>query len=713
MKVQRINHYNHKSALVLFIIFNIFAFSISSFSFGNTRNFENINDPSLKQKKPHNYCIAIRGNGELMPAHWGALAQTVEYFGVPQGIAGGSSGSLSAFLMESFMMNPILQDPTLDLETKSTYLAFMIKSLEGFLTFYTDRPQFQHFIASLKLLVDIGGEKHQWPQRLESFFKIYPTPAQAISAITQVQDLLIEAQNSQVFYGPQVVRFHNAIKNLTAYSVTHQKDLNDPSNNFVSIAALPLGHLIPPTHSPIEHFNTEYTKLKEAISVFGSFNAKDDKALFYRSGIVNFKALARVFGFIANFYSLKNSSVSAQKSFQHFLSTCASSTIGKTWQEITEGNQNPHCQRELYNTIHSYISSTDPSSNKLRINDRVGDFFPTLVSTSVVVGSSDIKNLKEQQKLYNTKTSGELKSENYLKTLEYLPIKNSHLKFGYWGKANTLKAIQNFINKNQNKMASTSDLSDQELLSDAMSMDKTKRFLALGETSWETALSLSPAEPGLSSMLPFKNHQGVEYMSLGGWSDLLPIPVLKWMGCENVVYLTRRGGESFFAQGIAKRIFQFQDIPWQALDTSKTDQGNKNRWANDVGYSEHDLKSLSQNDPEKRTRGANDPITTWSEMFNLANPKSAFNISLKMSDAVVCTNWNAFNIKKDFHEMITQAYTAPIYNPSQLETASSSLKSIKKPIFIESSDSTLVENLVPQHQVPRFAGCVFTNDTKK
>ena len=29
------------------------------------------------------YCIALRGNGELMPAHWGALASTVEVYGTP------------------------------------------------------------------------------------------------------------------------------------------------------------------------------------------------------------------------------------------------------------------------------------------------------------------------------------------------------------------------------------------------------------------------------------------------------------------------------------------------------------------------------------------------------------------------------------------------------------------------------------------------------
>jgi hypothetical protein len=29
------------------------------------------------------YCIALRGNGEAAPAHWGAIAQLVEKLGLP------------------------------------------------------------------------------------------------------------------------------------------------------------------------------------------------------------------------------------------------------------------------------------------------------------------------------------------------------------------------------------------------------------------------------------------------------------------------------------------------------------------------------------------------------------------------------------------------------------------------------------------------------
>jgi hypothetical protein len=39
--------------------------------------------------------------------------------------------------------------------------------------------------------------------------------------------------------------------------------------------------------------------------------------------------------------------------------------------------------------------------------------------------------------------------------------------------------------------------------------------------------------------------------SAGGWSDLHPSLVLRNMGCDQVIYVTRRGQESGFAQGVA------------------------------------------------------------------------------------------------------------------------------------------------------------------
>ena len=53
-------------------------------------------------------------------------------------------------------------------------------------------------------------------------------------------------------------------------------------------------------------------------------------------------------------------------------------------------------------------------------------------------------------------------------------------------------------------------------------------------------------------------------MSAGGWSDLAPTLVLKNMGCERVVYVTREGDESGFATKIAKNL-GMDEAAWKAL----------------------------------------------------------------------------------------------------------------------------------------------------
>ncbi|MBC7372284.1 MAG: hypothetical protein H7326_12000 [Bdellovibrionaceae bacterium] len=61
------------------------------------------------QAQAGNYCAAIHGNGELMPAHWGAMSSLVEENGMPEAMAGGSSVSITIFLLEGVSLNPLFK----------------------------------------------------------------------------------------------------------------------------------------------------------------------------------------------------------------------------------------------------------------------------------------------------------------------------------------------------------------------------------------------------------------------------------------------------------------------------------------------------------------------------------------------------------------------------------------------------------------------------
>jgi hypothetical protein len=114
------------------------------------------------------------------------------------------------------------------------------------------------------------------------------------------------------------------------------------------------------------------------------------------------------------------------------------------------------------------------------------------------------------------------------------------IRFGYWGREADLATVQ----------ANPRGYSDL----------KTAKFLALGLDTWAEVLANSPAEPGLArlgDMTPTR-------IAAGGWSDLHPVLVLKNLGCQSVVYVTRRGEESEFAEGVARQ-FGVTDTQLQAL----------------------------------------------------------------------------------------------------------------------------------------------------
>jgi hypothetical protein len=164
--------------------------------------------------------------------------------------------------------------------------------------------------------------------------------------------------------------------------------------------------------------------------------------------------------------------------------------------------------------------------------------------------------------------------------------------------------------------------------------------------------------------------------SAGGWSDLHPVLVLKAAGCENVVYVTRRGGESLFGQGVAKRLLGFAR-DWSKISTSSEEAKKASAKLNNNG------------DPLERN-------TLWSKLYNLANPNSSFKRALRAADAVLCTSWDNYEITQGIDGMINDAYTSPFYIPatSRLGETASSLQ--------PRLDTTQL-NVVGGY--PEFAGC--------
>lgn len=531
-------------------------------------------------------CMAVRGNGEAVPAHWGTMAHAIEIYGTPQKLAGGSSGAISVFLLQSILINSEIS--SLTEKEKSIDAAYLMKSIEGFSENLFDEKEWRNLRSFLKIFVAPESEESKsekqktLPLVMKWFFSKNPFPFP--QKIKLLKDAIQELIDSQLLNGPGVQNLSTSIKN---FELTHAK-------------------------RDLEEIKLNFSLLKKSLSVLGSFDAKNDPALLVRDGLVNFHALGILFGKMGNFYALRDASIETKKEFSNHLQRCAPSALGKTWKAFE--SENPQCITDFRSLLKLYYKKTKLSHP--RIEDEIGNKTIPAIASTAILGGQDAEHLKKLKSnfLLNADTNA----------LENLGIQEKNIKFGYWGSNKDLSLAQSVLFDVNHPYSE---------------INKSTRFKALGNTTWETVLSLSPAEPGLSSFLDLDSN----WISLGGWSDLHPSLVLKASGCKEVVYITRKGGDTIFGQGVAKRLFNFSNISWDQLDKT-----NPMTFENNKAGNEKDQNSL------------------WSKIYNLANPKSSFAYSLSETDVVFCTDWDKYDVKKDFITMINEGYTAPIYERSQV-----------------------------------------------
>jgi hypothetical protein len=509
------------------------------------------------------YCLAIRGNGEAEPAHWGAMARTVEQLGVPDAMAGGSSASISMFWLEAMASNrlvlnvpPQMQKPRLSLMIKSMLGLFeevqKTKTWNKFMNLYGNVSKLESMNLAQKLLLLVNAKK--WKE--------------ASDVLKQGHELgLISSEY-----------FHHISKALKRFSVKTARFY--------------------------------IAQFKETVTVFGAFNAAGDDNLFFRPGILDFEKLAHTWGRIATFYSARYADEALVQKWQNFFETCADRSVGLSWLDLKKAA--PQCS-ELYHDLFQAHFDNEPRATTAE-NYAVGYLIPSFATTTVLTGGASEK-ARAALAEYHVK-----RDPHYGK--DFSIDDGEEVRFGYWGSDEHLAKIERNL-----------DRSDE----------KSRRFLALGPASWRTVLSISPAEPGLSPLVPFEA-KGESYVSAGGWSDLHPIAVLKAYGCRDVVYLTRQGGESLFAQGVAKRLLNLKR-DWSILRTVPADAKAENTKINNAG----DPSDLSSN---------------WSQLYNLGNPTSSINRSLRAASAILCTDWNAFEVlKQGPAPIMEEAYRSSYFLP--------------------------------------------------
>lgn len=409
-------------------------------------------------------CIGVRGNGQRITSHFGALARLYEHYGLFDGAAGGSSASITTFLVDSVQMNPAVRCDGCTPHEQGGRAALLFKSLQGYFTVLAGSEEG----LAVQTLARVAGEAQAGGVNslLES-----GDPTSGVTALLGV----LQSPEIQPLINPELL----GLLQTSPDPVFHARDIMGALQNAANFDA-------------------------------------SDPTIFVRPGVLNFEVLAHRFGRIGSFYAGYAPVNTADMAY--FLDECAQPTRGMTWTEAEAvATRDGATCGEVFSELAANFRSTllaDESSYATRADDTVGDTLPVLISTGVLEGNA-IATWSAARAAYNNGEAIEWET-NF-----------DDVRLGYFGHSEDIARV----------MANPLGYDDL----------KTQKRRVLEALTWGQVLSLSPAEPGLARGLEIP---GDERISVGGWSDLQPVLALRNMGCEKVIYVTRRGQRSGFFSGV-------------------------------------------------------------------------------------------------------------------------------------------------------------------
>lgn len=484
-------------------------------------------------------CIALRGNGPRIFAHFGALARIAEDIGPIDTIVGGSSASITAFLSESISMSPALQYCGTEACSDDDIAArtgFLFKSIRG----YVDRLAATDEARAL----------------------------QAIAAATpEIQSARLE--DIVDGDGQLVVPLQEAVDGLsTLFESENVRELINPE-----LVELVAGPLDTGDRQAVARRTFHVADIASSLRNFGNFSV-DGPEIFVRPGLFDFETIAEHIGVIGSFYAGYGMDEGAAAEFSALLDDCAQAGRGRPWGEVEAlSTVSGSCGDRFAALAEAHWSKFVAGDAKSRLDDDVGAFARVVVTTSVLEG--DARATFEQARA--TYLAG---SHDYAWDLSFEDV-----GFGYIGQSSLTGPI----------------VDNPEGFDDL----KTAKATALGTMSWRRTLTLSPAEPGLARALEIDG----ERVSAGGWSDLFPVQALRNVGCETTVFVTGRGAEHPFQDGVAR----------------------------ELGMSDEEHAKL----------------------YDLGHPTSAINDALGLAEGVWCTDWDGPAVS-EVDAIMDEAYRAPL-----------------------------------------------------
>lgn len=345
-------------------------------------------DESIVAGGAPSLCVGVRGNGHYIITHFASMARIVETYGVPHGIAGGSSGSITQFVYESILMSPVVRRCAGKACTgteESARVALALKSLEGY------------------------GEALVSSQEAVAV-------ADLVSLVVKLKDE-VEKRGIKALLSTDTVEATKRLKEVLA--IPELAGLVNPE----------IFDLLSSPSKATWAAKDVYT----SIVTLGAFSV-DDNRLFFRPGVLHWDALATLFGRVGSFYAgYAPTDTAGQESW---FADCAAGSVGKPWVEAAKiETPTGTCGKRFVDMVAAYrdvVRKTPPERS--RIDDRVDSPTPLvkLVSTSVLDGEA-AKQFAAARTRY---LAGDFPSGNIPFTPPFADV-----RFGYWGRARDLDKV--------------------------------------------------------------------------------------------------------------------------------------------------------------------------------------------------------------------------------------------------------------------------------
>jgi hypothetical protein len=409
-------------------------------------------------------CAGIRGNGQNLFAHYGALARHVEEYGAITCAAGGSSGSITTFILESIWANPDVHNcgrrfaRPCGSTTRDARIALMLKSVTGLV----DTGLFQD-IATLNQLIDevtagnilelLNGD----------------VPAEGIAALIRVLRDLGPLINPELF------------------------------------------DLLATSPDPVFHATDIIEGLQKGLQF-----VVDDPKVFVRTSVINFDAVATLFGVYGSFYA--GYGPADRAGFTGWLDACAQPGVGLTWEQVTAltGTEGRTCGQTFIDLFNAYRENVAANGGRNRADDPVGTYLPVFGVTGVLTGDA----IPEWEAARAAWIAAEPTAfePNF-----------GDIGVGYWGNQRELDRMGRNLDRRYDDPVA-------------------EQFVPLGQPPWREVLSSSPAEPGFSPAAPLSSG----FVSVGGWADPLRVIPLEALGARRTIAVNRLGGEGGFTEDVTR-----------------------------------------------------------------------------------------------------------------------------------------------------------------